>query len=126
MKIRYKGANVHTKMISFNIFNQLKHIPLKTLVAQWVHPFTWKRFPALVQISSTLEMEKYENRILVFNSLYSGITYKCDRQITVVVQSLIVSNVQCHYDRTFRYIRYMYVTCEFMSTFSLFNSIWID
>ena len=32
-------ANFHTKMIIFNICNQLKHIPSKALVAQWVHPF---------------------------------------------------------------------------------------
>ena len=31
-------SNFHTKMITFNILNQLDHIPLKALVAQWVHP----------------------------------------------------------------------------------------
>ena len=33
-------ANVHTNMMIFNIFNQLKHIPLESLVTQWVKPFT--------------------------------------------------------------------------------------
>ena len=32
-------SNFHTKIILFNIFNQLKHIPLKALVAEWIHPF---------------------------------------------------------------------------------------
>ena len=32
-------SNVYTEIIS-NIFNQLKNIPSKALVAQWVHPFT--------------------------------------------------------------------------------------
>ena len=31
-------TNVDTKMMVFNILNQLKHIPLKALVAQWIHP----------------------------------------------------------------------------------------
>ena len=29
-------------MIFLNIFSQLKHIPLKALVAQWVHPLEKK------------------------------------------------------------------------------------
>ena len=33
-------SNFHTKMIIFNIFNQLKHIPSKALVAQWEHPLS--------------------------------------------------------------------------------------
>ena len=32
-------VNVHAKMRIFNIFNQLKHIPSKALVAQCVQPF---------------------------------------------------------------------------------------
>ena len=35
-------SNFHTKTIFFTISNQLKHIPSKTLVAQWVQPFNHK------------------------------------------------------------------------------------
>ena len=31
--------NFHTKMMIFDIVNHLKHIPLKALIAQWVHSF---------------------------------------------------------------------------------------
>ena len=31
-------AIFETKIIISNIFNQLKHVPSNTLVAQWVHP----------------------------------------------------------------------------------------
>ena len=31
-------SNFSTNMINFDICNQLKHVPLKALVAQWVHP----------------------------------------------------------------------------------------
>ena len=37
-------AKSHTKMIIFNIFNQLKHILSKVLVAQW-GPYYTMRFP---------------------------------------------------------------------------------
>ena len=30
-------SNIHTKMITLNIFNHLKHIPSNALVSQWVH-----------------------------------------------------------------------------------------
>ena len=33
-------SNLHTKMIISFFFNQSKHISSKSLVAQWVHPFT--------------------------------------------------------------------------------------
>ena len=32
--------NFHTEIIISYIFNKLKHILSKALVAQWVHPFT--------------------------------------------------------------------------------------
>ena len=35
-------AHFHTKLIIFDIFNQLKHIPSQTLVAQLVHPLTYQ------------------------------------------------------------------------------------
>ena len=33
-------SNSQSKMRIFNIFYQIKHISLKALVTQWVHPFT--------------------------------------------------------------------------------------
>ena len=44
-------ANFHTKMIIVNIFNQLKHIPSKALVAQWVHPFTQSKTELSMHLS---------------------------------------------------------------------------
>ena len=43
-------ANFCTKMIIFNIFNQLKHIPLKALVAQWVHPLIYLRLSHIAEV----------------------------------------------------------------------------
>ena len=35
-------SNSPTKVVIFTIFHQLKHIPPKALVGQWVHPFGLK------------------------------------------------------------------------------------
>ena len=57
-------------MIISNIFNQLKHIPLKALVAQWVHPLTVADMDIVIVQSNILTNYVHKNTTQE-SSLYS-------------------------------------------------------
>ena len=60
-------SNFHTKKIVFDIFNQLKCIPSKALVAHWVHIFTF--YFLSTQTFLSLSLEKKEMGVGVGSSI---------------------------------------------------------
>ena len=58
-------ANVHTKKVISNICNQLKHIPSKAVVAQWIHQFSGGcrisrgRAPVFIDLKSIVFLSEF-------------------------------------------------------------------
>ena len=69
-------SNFHTKLIIFDIFNQLKHIPSKALVAQWVHPLSLVPFCLRManQLSTTISFFS----ISISSKFYQSYSEKSD------------------------------------------------
>ena len=63
-------SNLYAKMTIQYIFNQLKHILLKALVAQWVHPFMVRRLGESIYNSS--EYDGQLNNTSLIWSIYTG------------------------------------------------------